>query len=109
MTPDGVAASRSVLLDPPRTCDGARRLLIRLSAQGRVGEVQAVRDWLAANGKSVATYAQQARQMAERRDEGAPADAASATASAVAASAAPVAAAVASAAASSVAVTHAGF
>jgi hypothetical protein len=72
----------------PSTCGGARRMLALLSRQAREGEVQPIRDWLAANGRSIAPYAQQAHEMLRQRDE-----AVARNAVAAAASAAPSAAA----------------
>jgi hypothetical protein len=73
------------ILGIPGSCDGARRVLARFSAQGRVGEVQAVRDWLSANGKPIGPYALQAHESRRRGDEREAANAALAAASAVAA------------------------
>jgi hypothetical protein len=64
------------------TCDGARRVLARFSTVGRVGEVQAVRDWLSATGKPIAPFALQAHEMFRRRDESEAARAVAAAASA---------------------------
>jgi hypothetical protein len=73
------------ILGIPGTCDGARRVLARFSAQGRVGEVQAVRDWLSAHGKPIGPYALQAHESLRRSDEREAANAALAAASAAAA------------------------
>jgi hypothetical protein len=66
----------------PSTCDSARQVLGRISTEGRVGEVQEVRDWLSATGKPIALYALQAHEMFRRRDEGEAAHAVAAAASA---------------------------
>ncbi|HEY2560550.1 MAG TPA: hypothetical protein VGI48_12640 [Caldimonas sp.] len=88
-------------LSIPGSCAGARRLLARFSTEGRVGEVQAVRDWLSASGKPIAPYALQAHEMFRRRDEADTVNAAAAAASAIAA--APPASAASSAGASAAA------
>ncbi len=55
--------------DLPYTCGGARRLLGRLSRQGQVGEVQTVREWLAATGKSLQPFGHAANEARRRSDE----------------------------------------
>ena len=82
----GAAAASPVAV--ASTCAGARRMLAMFSRQGRAGEVQPVRDWLAANGRSIAPYAKQAHEMIRQRDDATP-KSADARAAADAASAAP--------------------
>jgi len=77
--------------DVPSTCGGARRVLALLSHQARAGEVQPIREWLAANGRSIAPYARQAHEMLRQRDEAVVRNAAAAAASAAASSAVAVA------------------
>jgi len=68
----------------PSTCRGARRLLALFSRQGHAGEVQPVREWLAARGASIAPYARRAHEILRKRDEAESANVAAASASAAA-------------------------
>jgi hypothetical protein len=78
---DSTAASAAAT-DLPSTCGGARRLLALFSRQAHAGEVQPIRDWLAAHGASIAPYAQRAHEILRKRDEAESANVAAAAASA---------------------------
>ena len=84
----GIDAAR----DLPQSCGGTRRLLAMLARQGRAGELQPIRDWLAASGKTIAPYARQAHEMLRGRADAAAREAAAAASSAAASAEASVAA-----------------
>lgn len=49
------------------SCNGVRHTLTRLGQLGRVGEVQAARDWIVASGRGLEAFASRARDEEERR------------------------------------------
>ena len=51
-------------------CERIREDMARLERVAQVGEVQNARDWMAANGKSPASYMDRARELEARRSEG---------------------------------------